>query len=132
MKRPERVGTSLPAAGGRVKGKRSGCCDRRTRKAHRRRRGHRASQTDAVIAHRQQDAHRAPQQDAWAAISKRGKLNSRFFFPFFMCQIPSFTVCAQCADLTRMCKWKHFYTFSVNNCFSWISVTIQIHIFTKR
>ena len=58
------------------------------------------------------------------AESERGKLNSRFFFPFFMCQIPSFTVCTQCADLTRMCKRKNLYIFSANDCFGRISVTI--------
>ena len=51
---------------------------------------------------------------AWAVDRRRGNLSFMGLFPLFMHQIPSFAVCAQSTDLTRVRKRKHFNRFTIN------------------
>ena len=45
---------------------------------------------------------------------------------------PLFAMCAECADLSRVSKRKNFNDFAIDNGFRYVTVTVQIHVFTER
>ena len=65
-------------------------------------------------------------------LSNRFLFNSSIIFPISMRLTPFFTMRTECADLSRVSKWKNFNDFTIDNGFRYVTVTVQIHIFTKR